>query len=1074
MVKISEARNYSYRLKLLTLIPLIFIALLILCHTNTKESANAAGLSGKNTDFTVIEHAIGKTKAPHFVTGLKNRQIIKLDSLPQGGRPGEPVLPYSLVRILAPPDTDLSAVQSQLAIPDWQQQQGEYDIAAVRPAATWDGDKVILDWGTKDESLIIAGRDSSIYGEDAYFPKNPVEIVSVGKFRQWKLIEAKIWRAAYNPVQKKVRILADGQVAISARRLQGAAKGNSKIRVLPPLPQTSQAVRRPKVANPQDYETFYSLQQDAAGFIFDYVIITTNTIKSNSTKLSDFIMCKRACGHSVRIVTEGTSAGDTRYVSGDTADERADNIRAWLKSHYLTDGIEYVLLIGDPHPDNFTSSTSVPMKMCYPRNGAGSYEEAPSDMFFAELSGDWDLDGDNHYGEYVGDYGSGGADKYCEVHVGRIPFYNSYADLDSILQKMIDYSNDAGSLDWRDKALIAAAVSNFGPQDNNGDGDANDFDDYPDSDDRTFGDDWAEEIKSVASSEGFASYTLYEKEGIYSDGSAYSLTACDASLTAGNLLSQWQKQYGFVTWWGHGSQTSASRFLWTDDTDYPGICGNHYNHDETEWPVLFDTGYSSQLDNTHPSFVVQISCLNAYPENTNNLAYRLLKNGAIGTVAGTRVTWYALGPWDTGLGPGYGDNASYAYYIFDRMAGYDDTAAEALDYCRDYFGTESWGDTSWMNMIDFNFYGDPAISLTTACSQAGTPPVAEDCNVPAELQTPKTIQLYATDDGLPDPPASLTYIIESLPSQGTLSDPAAGIIDTTPYTLVNDGSQVVYTSSSATCFVGSDSFYFKVNDGGAEPQGGNSNNATVTINATIRTTTTIGTDTSGWELPMYTRYHDSRTQAIYQAGEIGRSGTITALALDIQTPPGQIMNNWTIRMKHTTLDSYDIPSLEADDWMVVYQNYDLPPHSGWRTYTFSAPFEYNGTDNLMVDFSYNNDSYSSEGLCLASSPGGTRSVYAYSDSGYGDPLTWSGTSEPTVSKSGNIPNIQLTKLEYPQRIPGDFEPDCDVDLDDLGFFTSWWLETTCDTSDWCGNADFEPDGDVDFDDFARFAAHWLE
>lgn len=413
-----------------------------------------------------------------------NQAVINIGGAPQGGNPGDPMLPFKSVCLLVPPDTDLATVTASLISQSWEELPGEYDIAPANPAAAWDGEKFIISWGDKDESVIVGGRDSTIYNKNAYFPPEPVQIASVGKFRQWKIVEVKVWLAVYNPVQKKVRTLKDAQTTLTVQKLSAAQAVGLDSAVLPPIPKTEKFIGelRSKIANPQDLDAFYGQQTaPAAGsggpaplnVSADYVIITTNTIVANSTKLANFIAAKTAAGFTVNTVTEAAAAGDSRYVDGTDCGTRANNIRDWLKNHYIPDGIEYVLLIGDPHPSVFSNLTSVPMKWCWPRNGqAGPVDEiqCPSDMFFAELSGNWDLDGDGKYGEYNGDYGVGGADKNCELKVGRIPFYGSYNDLDAILQKCIDYDTAPGNKAWRSKVLVPAAVSNFGPQDNNGDG----------------------------------------------------------------------------------------------------------------------------------------------------------------------------------------------------------------------------------------------------------------------------------------------------------------------------------------------------------------------------------------------------------------------------------------------------------------------------------------------------------------------------------------------------------------------------------------------------------------------------
>jgi len=168
----------------------------------------------------------------------------------------------------------------------------------------------------------------------------------------------------------------------------------------------------------------------------------------------------------------------------------------------------------------------------------------------------------------------------------------------------------------------------------------------------------------------------------------------------------------------------------------------------------------------------------------------------------------------------------------------------------------------------------------------------------------------------------------------------------------------------------------------------------------------IGAGKISWIFPMYTSYHDARTQVIYLASEIGKAGNFIDLSLEITTVPGQILENWTIRMKHTSLSEYssDNCSLESDGWTVVYQNNESIEDKGWRKFEFQTPFAYNGTDNLLVDFSFNNDTSTSNGMCRVSSPGGKRSAYIVSWNLDGDPLDWQG--EARINR--NVPDLILT------------------------------------------------------------------
>ena len=160
----------------------------------------------------------------------------------------------------------------------------------------------------------------------------------------------------------------------------------------------------------------------------------------------------------------------------------------------------------------------------------------------------------------------------------------------------------------------------------------------------------------------------------------------------------------------------------------------------------------------------------------------------------------------TMVGVGYESASSQTIYVNDTW----DNSVHSMTWGGSYSGMQHWGVT----VIHLN----PANPV---------PPVAQDRSASTQINTPVTITLVAIDDGLPNPPGALTYIITSLPSNGELSDPGAGSITAVPYTLAGNGNQVIYTPDVS--FTGSDSFQFRANDGGTPPDGGDSNQANVSI-----------------------------------------------------------------------------------------------------------------------------------------------------------------------------------------------------------------------------------------------------
>ncbi len=171
---------------------------------------------------------------------------------------------------------------------------------------------------------------------------------------------------------------------------------------------------------------------------------------------------------------------------------------------------------------------------------------------------------------------------------------------------------------------------------------------------------------------------------------------------------------------------------------------------------------------------------------------------------------------------------------------------------------------------------------------------------------------------------------------------------------------------------------------------------------------TLGTGSSVWQYVMYTYYARCRTQSLYLAEEIGDSGSITALSLNVTSIPGQDMNMFTIRMKHVTQSVLAAYLDAASGFTTVYQGTEPIGVTGWRTFTFSAPFAYDNTKNLMIDISYNNTTSTTgtNGYCASTTFDSTdyRTVRRYADTG--DPLAWVGS---TSAQRGNVrPNVRLT------------------------------------------------------------------
>jgi hypothetical protein len=94
----------------------------------------------------------------------------------------------------------------------------------------------------------------------------------------------------------------------------------------------------------------------------------------------------------------------------------AEALRSWLRERWTAGSLRFVLLGGDAEGVPFRrveSAVTVPFTATYTANG-------PAELYFAELDGEWDRDGDGSWGERDQDLSLVEA-RATEVAVGRVP-----------------------------------------------------------------------------------------------------------------------------------------------------------------------------------------------------------------------------------------------------------------------------------------------------------------------------------------------------------------------------------------------------------------------------------------------------------------------------------------------------------------------------------------------------------------------------------------------------------------------------------------------------------------------------
>lgn len=556
--------------------------------------------------------------------------------------PGAPILPAKSTLIALPAGSNILSVEVALGEPE---RLSEAHLAIAFPNLPLSGNgkatgNAIERWERNRERF-----ESS----EASFPLKPVYHSRMSHFREIPFI-----RIVYFPLvvkRNELYFYREVEVTITYSCRQAGEQ----------LPEWVKGNASWLFDNWPQMEHYYAsaVRDDS----FDYVILTNDSLFGAFDTL---VHWKTSIGFNVKLVS--IDSVFAQYPGGDNA----DRIRNFLVDKYQPWGVHYLLIGGN--------IDMVPMKVCFP-DSEHNYD-TPTDYYFAELTDDWDFDGDGYYGEY----GQDSIGFVPEVMVGRIP-YNDGAMIEKIAKKTVDYERDTGP--WKTNALLIGAFSNFYNEDHTG---------WPSCDGAVLMENVTDSLLT-----GWNCTRMYEQEGL-----CPSLYPCDYDLTHGNVISVWSGgNFAITNWSGHGNSGGAYRkwWAWDDGDSVP-------ESQEISWDVFIDESDAPYLDDSHPSIVFSASCSNA--EGLDNLARSFIGNGASGIIAATTYGWYTPG-WED---PDDGNLMSLNYHFYRYLIAEEERVGDALFNAKIYYFNylyfpDPWaGDPEWtpqQNMLDYTLFGDPSL-----------------------------------------------------------------------------------------------------------------------------------------------------------------------------------------------------------------------------------------------------------------------------------------------------------------------------------------------------------------------------
>jgi hypothetical protein len=170
----------------------------------------------------------------------------------------------------------------------------------------------------------------------------------------------------------------------------------------------------------------------------------------------------------------------------------------------------------------------------------------------------------------------------------------------------------------------------------------------------------------------------------------------------------------------------------------------------------------------------------------------------------------------------------------------------------------------------------------------------------------------------------------------------------------------------------------------------------------------VGTGTTvNEEMPIEPYYKFSYSQVIYTADEINASGSITGLKYTATAETTLANSNgWEIWLGHTSLSFHPVDESDIPSWVDISELTQV--FAGTVSIadqiveiTFDIPFEYNGTDNLIIavnETSNVNDDYdeNNNDFYCTPTPGIIRGIVSYTDSDFNNPVPIDPSNPPVL------------------------------------------------------------------------------
>lgn len=439
------------------------------------------------------------------------------------------------------------------------------------------------------EQLFVS-PDSTVYSNNRYWPAVPVQVVDEGFLDgDNRIVTVAVWPISYAPTDGEILFRNSVTVRLDYSVKNAGSENPSRLRAISRRATGRNNVRWGReeakriVVNPAQVDGFApaTATRSASSHTvttlpdFEYTVVTNRELAPAFDRL---IGWKRQKGYSAGVVCIEDILACPDFQGGDLVsniDDDAGKLRAYLKYTYDSGSLRYALLAGD--------YTVLPIRYgCGDHNYSSTKivsnnSKIPTDIYFSDFNGNWNKDGDAHYGEPTHDK----VDFYPEIFVGRL-LCTTRQEIANYTEKLIRYERNPGNGDYSYLQKAFYCQSDEMQQDN--------------------------EAGIIKSAWG----TTFHQDTVIEEFPSYE-TQSVTKPTGAEVIREMNNRYGFFSWHGHGAPAGITvRSRGTNEWDYYAIVpfDGVLDKDSVHYSMNVEVGHG--LDNLtnqdYPAIAYSISC----------------------------------------------------------------------------------------------------------------------------------------------------------------------------------------------------------------------------------------------------------------------------------------------------------------------------------------------------------------------------------------------------------------------------------------------------------------------------------